>query len=209
MRQLKINTISKTDLLALDDKIRRLSTQRDHAIRELKRKKLKLRAHRRFLQEDVEIARKLIQIAAQKTQENLQFHISNLVTSGLYSVFPNPYNFVVKFVQRRNNSECDMFFERKGNCMEPEFASGGGPLDVASFSSRISQLTLEGVRPIVVLDEPFKNLSRGLIKNACEMLKALKKELKIQFIIVTHVPELVKAGDKIFEVENGRISEWT
>lgn len=202
-----MSMISKEDLLALGHKINRLSGQRAGVLRELRRKMLKLRAQKRHM-EDVHLARKLIQIAAKKTQENLQFHISNLVTSGLYSVFPHPYSFVVEFVQRRNTSECDMLFKRGGNLMEPEFASGGGPLDVASFSSRISQLTLEGVRPLVILDEPFKNLSRGLIKNACEMLKALKKELKIQFIIVTHEVELVKAGDKVFEVENGRISEW-
>lgn len=200
--------ISKEDITAMGSKIQRLIGQRDHTLRELRRKRLKLRAHKRYV-EDVEIARKLVQVAAKKTQENLQFHISSLVTSGLYCVFPKPYNFIVEFVQRRNNSECDMFFERDGNLWEPEFASGGGPLDVASFSSRISQLTLEGVRQLVVLDEPFKYLSRGLIKNVCEMLKASKKELGIQFLIVTHVPELVKAGDKVFEVENGRISEWT
>lgn len=195
------------DLRKLEEFIHRAAAKRDHVAQELKRSRLKLRAQKRYL-EDVEEARNLMQTAAEMAQRHLEFQISNLVSSALYSVFPNPYKFIVRFVSRRNTTECDMFFERNECEMEPEFASGGGPLDVASFACRISQLTLEGVAPLVILDEPFKNLSKNLMENACAMLNALKEKLGIQFIIVTHVPELVKAGDAVFRVHDGEVMPW-
>jgi len=195
------------DLTKLQETIHKRVATRDYIAQDLKRLKLKLRAQKRYL-EDVEEARGVMQMAAEMAQRHLEFHIANLVSSALYAVFPDPYKFVVRFVSRRNTTECDMFFEKNGIEMEPEFASGGGPLDVASFASRISQLTLEEVMPLVILDEPFKNLSKNLIENACAMLNALKEKLGIQFIIVTHVPELVKAGDAVFQVHNGEVRSW-
>jgi hypothetical protein len=200
--------ITDADIRLLNNYVDQLIIKRDIAHRSLNRKRVKYRALSRYL-EDVHTARSLIQLAAQITQEDLEFHVSNLVSSALYSVFPKPYDFITRFVKRRNTTECDMFFHRDGSEMEPEFASGGGPLDVGSFASRLSQLTLEEMTLLLLLDEPFKNLSRNLIHNVCEMLITLKKKLGVQFIIVTHIVDLIKAGDKVFSVHNGEVKAWT
>jgi len=52
----------------------------------------------------------------------------------------------------------------------------------------------------IVLDEPFRFLSRELQGRAGEMLKLLSQKLGIQFIFVTHVQDLVEAADRVFEV---------
>ncbi len=71
-------------------------------------------------------------------------------------------------------------------------ASGGGVVDVASFALRLASLML--ARPIprrlIVLDEPFKFLSEGHRGRIREMLLGLADQMKMQFVMVTHVREL-------------------
>ena len=52
-----------------------------------------------------EKARTIMQIVAQETQQELEYRLSELVSLCLKSVFPNPYEFVVKFVTRRDNEK--------------------------------------------------------------------------------------------------------
>lgn len=52
-------------------------------------------------------ARSVVQIVAEQTQKKLEYHISNLVSMALASVFPEPYVFNLRFVQKRNKTEAE------------------------------------------------------------------------------------------------------
>jgi DNA repair exonuclease SbcCD ATPase subunit len=149
-----------------------------------------------------EKARELIREAGLKTQEQLQYHISDITSLALNAVFDDPYELQAEFVQRRNKTECDLYFVRDGERVSPMDASGGGAVDVAAFALRIASWSMSRPhsRPTIILDEPMKNLDKMRQEKGSEMIKEVSKRLGIQFIIVTHEPTLASYADKTFEV---------
>jgi len=153
----------------------------------------------------IEKAQGILQTVAQATQEELEYHVSEIVSLALEAVFPDPYKLNLNFELRRNKSEADLTFsKKKGEKIDPLTASGGGAVDVASFGLRVSLHSLQSprTRSTIVLDEPFRFLSKGLQERASAMVKEISQRLGVQFIIVTHEANLLEAADKVFEVEN-------
>jgi DNA repair exonuclease SbcCD ATPase subunit len=149
-----------------------------------------------------EKARELIREAGLKTQEQLQYHISDITSLALNAVFDNPYQLQAEFVQRRNKTECDLYFVRDGERVDPLSASGGGAVDVACFALRIASWSMlrPHTRNTIILDEPMKNLSAAYQEKGSAMLKEVSERLGLQFIIVTHEPILASYADRTFEV---------
>lgn len=170
-------------------------TQLKEEMKSLKRNQAKLHMH--------EKARQIIKEVAQATQEQLTFHISDVTTLAMESIFNDPYKLEIEFVQRRNKMECDLYFVREGERVNPLDASGGGAVDVASFALRIASWSLEQptISKTIILDEPMRFLSVNYQEKASTMLKELSRQLGIQFIIVTHEPTLTAYADNIFEVK--------
>lgn len=166
---------------------------------ELREKKRDLRRH--------EQAREIIKAVGQKTQEQLSVHISDITSLALESVFPEPYELQVDFVQRRNKTECDLFFTREGNKVKPMEASGIGAVDVAAFALRIASWSMQNphTAPIILLDEPFKHL-KGVEPNqrVLGMIKEISKRMGMQVIMISdeRIPreDIIEAADKVFEV---------
>lgn len=151
---------------------------------------------------DCEEAQIIVQNVAQLTQEELKIHISNLVTLALESVFDDPYEFEVDFVQRRGQSEADLWFVIDGERIDPLSASGGGVVDVAAFGLRVSLWSLQKPRSrsIIVLDEPFKYLSSNYQQKAGELLKVISEKLKLQILMISHIEPLVEAADNVIKI---------
>ncbi len=149
-----------------------------------------------------EQAAAIIQEVARITQEQLQYNISELVTLALSSVFENPYTFEVEFVTKRNQTEVNLWFVKKNERIQPMYASGGGVVDIAAFALIVSLWALKNprTRNTLILDEPFRNLSRKYLPKASEMLKMLSSKMNLQIIMVAHPVELIEAADKVFEV---------
>lgn len=144
----------------------------------------------------------IIRTVGLETQQQLQFHISDITSLALEAVFPDPYELKVEFVERRNKTECDLRFVRDGEELNPMTSSGVGAVDVASFALRIASWSMERprTRNVIILDEPFKFLSENYQDQASSMLKELSSRLGLQFIIVTHEPILASYADRTFEV---------
>lgn len=155
-----------------------------------------------------EKAREVIRIVALKTQQQLQYHISDITSLALEAVFDDPYELIVEFVQRRNKTECDLYFSRGGSRIDPLSASGGGAVDVAAFALRISSWSMRRPRSrnVMILDEPFKHL-KGLDANrrVLEMIRQVSQKLKLQIIMVSdeRIPreDIVVAADRVFETK--------
>ena len=149
-----------------------------------------------------ELAREVVREVGLKTQQQLQFHISDITSLALESVFNEPYQLKVEFVQRRNKTECDLKFVRKDSEMDPLTASGGGAVDVAAFALRIASwsMTHPRTRNTIILDEPLRFLSVDNQEKASRMIKEISQRLGVQFIIVTHESTLASYADKVFEV---------
>jgi predicted ABC-type transport system involved in lysophospholipase L1 biosynthesis ATPase subunit len=151
-----------------------------------------------------EQAREIVREVGLATQQQLQVHISDVTSLALESVFEDPYELVAEFVQRRNKTECDLYFARDGHRMDPMDSSGYGAVDVASFALRIAAWSMQvpKKRNVIILDEPFKFLDgrTDRIERASLMIKELSDRLGIQFIIVTHNATLADHADKTFRV---------
>ena len=160
----------------------------------LKEKKRALHFH--------EQAKEIIREVGLKTQQQLEISISDITSLALEAVFTDPYNLQIEFVQRRNKTECDLYFIRDGNKIDPLTASGVGTVDVAAFALRIASWSMATPhsRNVIVLDEPFRFLSENYQEQASLMLKEISQKLGIQFLIITHEIALTNAVDKIFNV---------
>jgi DNA repair exonuclease SbcCD ATPase subunit len=151
----------------------------------------------------IEEAQIFLQKVAQNTQEKLKFQIEDIVNLALESVFPNEYLFQMNFNVSRGKTETELVFQdkRTGQTIDPMEASGGGVVDLTCFALRISAFALEsGTDNLIILDEPFKFISRDLQERAGEILKKLSEKMKLQIIMVTHIPEFIDVADKVFEV---------
>lgn len=158
--------------------------------------------HSKKHQRNLEKAHEILRQVGLETQQQLVYHISDVTSVALESVFDEPYKLILDFVDKRGKTECDILFERNGVRIDPMTASGGGVVDLAAFALRIASWSMKvpSTRSIIVLDEPFKHLSKDLHNRASEMIKLLADKLGIQFIIITHSNELGMFADKSFLV---------
>ena len=183
------------------DKLTRLYNDLQLARRQRKQEKAELEALRER-STDLEEAQRLLQGIAQDVQQRSHEAVAALVTRCLKTVFGEEYGyeFRINFEQRRGRTEADLVFVREGKETDPATASGGGVVDLASFALRLSCLLLSrpAKRRVLVLDEPFRCLSKNHSSTVRELIETLAKECVIQFIIVTHDDQL--ACGKVIEL---------
>lgn len=168
--------------------------------KQLKDKKIKSKQlNKRAI--SIDEAQIFLQKIAQKTQQNLRYRIEDIVQLALDICFPGKYEFIVDFEIKRGKTEaCLSLTDDDGNKINPMDATGGGVVDILSFALRIACWSLGNTDNTIVLDEPFKYLSKDLIPKGAEIIKRLSHDLKLQFIIVTHIQELTNLSDKVFHV---------
>lgn len=150
--------------------------------------------------QNAESARRLLQLVASAVQQRAHGQVASVVSRCLEAVFDDPYEFEIDFVEKRGKTEAEMLFKRGGNLVDPMSASGGGVVDVASFAARVARLMLSRPvrRRLLVLDEPFRFVSRDLRPRVRELIEKLSAEIQMQFVLVTHDFQL--AVGKVVEV---------
>ena len=150
-------------------------------------------------------AREILSKVAIETQKNFEVQISSIVSMALMAVFADPYEFLLRFETRRNQTEADILLVKNGEEVDPEDSVGGGVMDVVSFALRVAVVVLRQKRQTIILDEPFKHLSADLQPKASAMLLMLSNELGIQFIIVSHEDGIIECADRAFTISNGQV----
>jgi DNA repair exonuclease SbcCD ATPase subunit len=166
---------------------------------DLEKEKFELKS-KEIRQVAVEEAHVFLQKVAKDTQEHLKFHIEDIVNLAINTIVPEKYDFKVAFEIKRGQTEADIHLLKDGNQIDIMSGSGGGVVDIVAFALRIAAWTLSKTDNVIILDEPFRFISKNLQPKAGEMLRALSHRLKVQFIIVTHNAEIVDISDRIFEV---------
>lgn len=152
-----------------------------------------------------EEARAVFQQVAVQTQTGIQAHLEGLVSAALSAVFEDPYEFRAIFELKRNKAECRLVFSDGEEEYDPMSSSGGGPIDVAAFALKLAIHGLLRNRPVLLLDEPMKFVSRDRVPFAADLVRALNRKLGIQIILVTHIPEFEKIADAIIYIKNGEV----
>jgi len=187
------------DFQSIKGKFDDLKAERKYLLSEIKQKKEEVKSLN-FDYEDILKARGIIQIVSKATQQRLEKRIGDLVSMALEIVFPDPYTFQLEFVERRNKTECDIWFVKRGQKVHPMDCSGGGPKDIASFAARIAFWALEKkTRPLIIADEPFPYLHSPIYQENCsEMINELSESLGMQMILVTDQRDI--DGDNIINI---------
>lgn len=193
--------------------IRRIFEQHRGKLDEAEAKKNSLISEIKALQSDLvdhEQAQVIIKSVGLATQQQIQFHISDIVSMALEAVFPDPYKFSVEFIERKNKTECEINFKEGENFVDPMSESGVGATDVAAFALRTAawSMNVPHSRSTIILDEPFKHLSDEYHESASQMIKEISEKMGIQFIIVTHSDVLASHADRVFNVSKRKKGKW-
>lgn len=170
---------------------------------QLKEKTIHKRKSQRSLKLN-EKAQIILHQVTQLTQDKLKYHLSDICSMAMASVFPDPYEIKIDFVSRRGKIEADIWFVKDGYQIDPQSASGGGAIDIASLALRFSCFTLQTQpsRPILILDEPLRFLKgEDLPIKGAEIIHQISERLGIQIIMVSHDPELIDCADKVIKIE--------
>lgn len=154
--------------------------------------------------ETVEKAQVFLQTVAKNTQDKLRYHIEDIVQLALDTCFPGQYDFDVEFEIKRGRTETVLSFVKDGEKVNPLDAAGGGAADLAAFALRIAAWTLGHSDNTIILDEPFRFLSKDLQPKAGEIMKRLSEKLGLQFIMVTHNPDIIEVSDRVFKVARNK-----
>lgn len=139
--------------------------------------------------------------AAALSQEYLAKHLSDIITQAIQTVVCKPYEFVCEFVERRGATEADLYLMKDGYRYEILESTGGGLADVCSFAAKVAYLLLSNNDRVLIIDEVSRHINSSIQReNFAKTLARLSKELEIQMIINTTIPELHEVADRIFDL---------
>lgn len=188
------------NLKKLRNFLNKKQAQKEYVQNEIQNLELELKQQKvLFLQEQK--ALEFIKEVALQTQGQLEFQLSDMVSAGLNTVFDQAYEFVVKFELRRDKTECDLFFKKQDELVDPLLFSGLGAADVAAFALRCASWSMVNkYRNTLLLDEPFKHLSVNHHERAGTLVKMISKKLGLQIIMITHSEIMSRHADKIYKV---------
>ena len=138
------------------------------------------------------------------TQNEIKEYIEETVTLALQSVYGEDYQFILKFdFTKRDQFEISFHVKHLGIELEPrKDTCGGGVIDVCSFALRLVCLTLENpeIESVLLLDEPFKNVSARFVPAVGQMLNDVSNMLKLQVIMVTHMDAFIETAETIIYI---------
>ena len=148
-----------------------------------------------------------VQEVAKSVQSQLSSKIDNVVNLGLATCFPD-YEFRMEYVSSRGKTEVRFNVFNNGSLIDPMNQCGGGLVDVLCFCLRIAVYSISSVNNVIILDEPFRYISRSLRPRVAELLSVLSDKLGIQILEVTHMDEFSNsANNKVFIKKINGISE--
>ena len=165
----------------------------------------------------LEKAQAFIQLVAKRTQEQLKYHVTDVVQLALDSLFPNEYTFTLEFNIKYGKTVAELVFTKEGYPIDILKAAGGGVVDIASLALRIAVWSLSRTDNVLILDEPVARIQPAALQAiAWEVIKELSYRLKLQFIIISNSSNNGEAihlvADKEFIVKKGKEmvneSEW-
>jgi DNA repair exonuclease SbcCD ATPase subunit len=142
----------------------------------------------------------VIQRLADLKKEETTKKVERLVSFGLQTVFANnTYQFHIQSEVTRDNVNYTFTVERDGVETDIIESSGGGVVNVVSFLLRlIIVLFSRGQRRVLILDEPFSNLSENYHENLGKLLGILSKRTGVQIIMVSHQPKVEPEDARVY-----------
>ena len=148
-------------------------------------------------------ARDLMAAVLAATQQMVVGFLEEIATLALRTVYGDDYALRLKVEVKRNQTEITPVLVFREMELSPRDEVGGGVVDVLSFGLRMALWAMRTPRsrPSVVLDEPFKYVSRDRVEAVGNMLKEVSGLLGVQLVLVTHDWELIACANRSWQVE--------
>lgn len=185
--------------------------QRDLLQKSINELQLKIRKEKRsWVRHNKALA--IVRQVGLATQKQLEYHLAEQVSLAMLAVFDDPYELVVNFQEKREKTEVELLFSRRGVCYPPIGNVGGGVIDIASLALRIAYLSMrqdKKVRPVLLLDEPFSRLKgEDANRRALAVVREMSKRLGIQIIMISDErisrEDIFRNADRVFHVSRGK-----
>ena len=141
------------------------------------------------------------QSVATEVQKQLSVKIDTIVNLALATCFGDEYTFKLNYVPARGKTEVEFLLLQNGKEIDPMNQNGGGLIDVLCFALRVAVFNISHTDDVMVFDEPFRFVSKGLREKVAEVVHTFSERLNIQIVEVTHVEELMDNSDKRFIIK--------
>lgn len=141
------------------------------------------------------------QNVATEVQKQLSVKIDTIVNLALATCFGDEYTFKLNYVPARGKTEVEFLLLQNGKEIDPMNQNGGGLIDILCFALRIAVFNISHTDDVMVFDEPFRFVSKGLREKVAEVVHTFSERLNIQIVEVTHVEELMDNSDRRFVIK--------
>lgn len=149
-------------------------------------------------------AKKIITELAEGLKEGLTRRLRSITTKAARAVLGKDAATKVEFGERGGRPTIEILVSSDGKTFrKPGYGKGGGVGDVVAFGLRMAVwgMCSPRSRPLFVMDEPMRFVSKGRQGAVSAVLKAMADKAGVQFVIVTHKEELKEYADKTFHVD--------
>ena len=129
--------------------------------------------------------------------------LASLGGQGLSAVFAKEMEVVLESSIKRGVASLDLALITEGLRTRIKGAKGGSVAQVLAVLLRIL-LTISSrppLRPLLILDEPFSQVSAEFRPALCEMLRNIIERLDAQYIFTSHEDELTDAADTVYQIK--------
>ena len=138
-------------------------------------------------------AHEIIQAVGKEVQFYTFRQIERIVSECLKTVFgENTYDVKLVYTERAGKSNYHFEFINGDDPIDAMDGTGGGIVDVAAFALRVAamMMTKPTSRQILILDEPFRFVSREFRENVSQLLYKMAEQFDLQIIVITHMDDL-------------------
>ena len=180
--------------------LKELQTEYSLAQKNYSKNKIAISKERKLI-EQLDVCKAVLIKVGEDTQSKLKKYIEETTTLALQSVYGDDYHFIIEFrYDKRDQVEIRFFINHLGIKLEPrKDTCGGGVIDVCSFALRMICLTLEepDVAAVLILDEPFKNVSAKYVSLVGQMIVDVAELLNLQILMVTHIEGFIETANNL------------
>lgn len=153
----------------------------------------------------LEQASLILQKLSEKQREVAKTRLEELGTQALQYSLGNNYRMVIELSESRKRPQAFLYVidDNKGIKTSPLDDNGGGIIDIISIALRLVVLqahepTIDGP---IILDEPFKMVSKEYIPMLSDFLKKISNDFGRQIIMVTHNEFLAESCESRIVIE--------
>ena len=129
-------------------------------------------------------------------------NIEAFLTLSLQQIFQNT-DLRIELLQevKRDRIETTIILHEDTISGPPSKIAGGGVQNVLGFLLRFLALRRMNLKPILVLDEAFRNVSANHLDTLCSFLKHLTEDHGLDILLVSHEPAFMRIAHRFYEVK--------